>query len=44
VSGITDVIYIGPWPAFNVSDSCITVGVILLAYAILFMMPKAEPK
>jgi signal peptidase II len=44
VSGITDFIYVGPWPAFNVSDSCITVGVILLAYAILFMMPKAEPK
>jgi signal peptidase II len=44
VSGITDFLYVGPWPAFNVADSCITVGVILLAYAILFMMPKPEPK
>lgn len=30
--------YVGQWawPAFNVADSCITVGVVILAYAILF--------
>lgn len=30
--------YIGQWswPAFNVADSCITVGVFILGYAILF--------
>jgi signal peptidase II len=44
VNGITDFLYIGPWPAFNVSDSSITVGVILLAYAILFMAVKTEAK
>lgn len=30
--------YVGQWswPAFNVADSCITIGVIILGYAILF--------
>lgn len=36
--------YVGQWswPAFNVADSCITVGVIVLGYAILFR-PKTAP-
>jgi signal peptidase II len=36
--------YIGQWswPAFNVADSCITVGVFVLGYAILFK-PKPAP-
>ncbi len=42
VDGITDFIYIGPWPAFNVADSCITVGVILLALSLLFIKAKRE--
>jgi signal peptidase II len=44
VGRITDFLYIGWWPAFNVADSSITVGVILLAYALLFMPFKQESK
>jgi len=32
---ITDFIDIGIWPAFNIADSAITVGVILFAYSLL---------
>lgn len=32
---VTDFIDIGPWPSFNVADSCITVGVIIFAYTLL---------
>ncbi|MBF0634057.1 MAG: signal peptidase II [Nitrospinae bacterium] len=37
--------YVGQWawPAFNVADSCITVGVVVLAYTILFR-PTAVAK
>jgi signal peptidase II len=41
VSGITDFVYIWIWPAFNVADSSITVGVILLAIVVLFTRDKA---
>lgn len=34
---ITDFIDIGIWPVFNIADSAITVGVILLAYSLLFL-------
>jgi signal peptidase II len=27
---VTDYIAIGPWPAFNVADACITIGAILI--------------
>jgi signal peptidase II len=40
VGGITDFVYIGPWPAFNVADSSITIGVLLLAYSLLFTKEK----
>ena len=43
VSGITDFVYIGPWPAFNVADSSISVGVVLLALTVLFNREKPEP-
>ena len=33
--GVTDFISIGIWPTFNIADSAITVGVILLAYSLL---------
>jgi signal peptidase II len=42
VGGITDFVYIGPWPAFNVADSSITIGVILLAYSLLFVKEKSR--
>ena len=32
---VTDFISIGIWPAFNIADSAITVGVILFAYSLL---------
>ncbi|MFC2010801.1 signal peptidase II [Chloroflexota bacterium] len=35
LSGVTDFIGIGIWPVFNIADSGITVGVILLAYSLL---------
>ncbi len=40
VDGITDFISIGPWPAFNVADSSITVGVILFAITLVFFTPR----
>jgi signal peptidase II len=33
--GVTDFISIGFWPAFNLADSAIVVGVILFAYSLL---------
>jgi len=35
LGGITDFISIGIWPAFNLADSAIVVGVILFAYSLL---------
>jgi signal peptidase II len=32
------------WPAFNVADSCITIGVLLLALKILWAEKKETPK
>jgi len=32
---VTDFISIGIWPAFNVADSAVTVGIIILAYSLL---------
>jgi len=33
---VTDFIDVGPWPVFNIADSCIVVGTILIAYHLLF--------
>ncbi len=35
LGGITDFISVGIWPAFNIADSAIVVGVIMFAYSIL---------
>ena len=35
LEGVTDFIDIGIWPAFNVADSAVTVGVIMFAYSLL---------
>jgi len=37
LEGVTDFISAGIWPSFNVADSAITVGVILLAYSLIFL-------
>jgi signal peptidase II len=38
---VTDFIDVGLWPAFNIADSAITIGVILLAYSLL-RLTRAE--
>ena len=40
VGGITDFISIGWWPPFNIADSAIVVGAILVAYSLLFLARK----
>jgi len=35
--GVTDFISIGWWPAFNIADSAIVVGVIIFAYSLLLL-------
>ena len=46
--GVTDflLVYINQyqWPAFNVADSCITIGVALMAWRIFFHHSEAEEK
>jgi signal peptidase II len=37
---VTDFISIGWWPAFNIADSAVVVGVILIAYSLLFLARK----
>jgi signal peptidase II len=40
LGGITDFISIGIWPAFNIADSAVVVGVIIFAYSLLSSAPK----
>ncbi|UCC60510.1 MAG: signal peptidase II, partial [Dehalococcoidia bacterium] len=37
---VTDFIDVGAWPVFNIADSAITVGTILIAYYLLFIATK----
>lgn len=37
---VTDFIQIGWWPTFNIADSCITIGVLLLLFVELRKNPK----
>jgi signal peptidase II len=38
--GVTDFISVGWWPAFNIADSSLVVGTILLAYCLLLSIIK----
>ena len=40
--GVTDFISVGWWPSFNIADSSLVVGTILLAYSLLLMIIKPE--
>lgn len=40
--GVTDFISIGWWPAFNIADSALVVGAIMLAYSLLLMVIKPD--
>jgi len=40
LGGITDFISIGIWPAFNIADSAVVVGVIIFAYSLLPLAKK----
>lgn len=41
-SYVTDFISIGRWPAFNIADSTIVVGVILIAYLLIRLAESSE--
>ncbi len=32
------------WPSFNVADSCVLIGIAIIAYDSLFLTPKSEQK
>jgi signal peptidase II len=40
--GVTDFISVGWWPAFNIADSSLVVGTILLAYSLLLAIVKSD--
>ena len=42
IGKVTDFIDIGPWPVFNVADSAIVVGTILVAYYLLFSAQRTK--
>jgi signal peptidase II len=39
---VIDFVAIGPWPRFNIADSAITIGVLLLAWSVLFAPVEAS--
>ena len=41
---VTDFIHVGGWPVFNLGDSAIVVGVILILYHFIFRVRKADTK
>jgi len=46
IGGVTDFLKIGPWPAFNVADSTLTLGILGLICITLLnerKMPKSKP-
>lgn len=41
---VRDFVDVGPWPIFNVADSCEVVGVILMAFSILLVTRESQPE
>jgi len=41
---VTDFLDFKIWPSFNVADSCLVIGVIMLVYSLIFLMGKSEEK
>jgi signal peptidase II len=41
---VTDYIDFKVWPAFNIADSALTIGVIIIAYCIIFLAQPARSK
>jgi signal peptidase II len=39
---VTDFIDFKVWPAFNIADSAVTIGVIIIAYGIIFLIKPAR--
>jgi len=39
---VTDFIDIGVWPTFNLADSSVVLGVIILAYCLIFLTPARK--
>ncbi len=44
VGQVTDFIDFKIWPVFNVSDASVTIGVIILAYCLIFLAGRAQIK
>ncbi|MGD0794145.1 MAG: signal peptidase II [Dehalococcoidales bacterium] len=42
VGQVTDFIDLKLWPVFNLSDASVTIGVIILAYCLIFMADRAK--
>ncbi|MBN1188751.1 MAG: signal peptidase II [Dehalococcoidales bacterium] len=40
---VRDFIDVGPWPIFNIADSCTVVGVIVFAFSLLLLNSKTVP-
>lgn len=40
---VIDFVAVGPWPRFNVADAAISVGVLLMAVAVLFASDREQP-